>query len=353
MLNMKMTKYIKINKMIFKQSWMMQIYMLIMVVSTLITINSSSWFNAWMGMEINLMSFIPLMMNKSKNKISNSMMIYFIIQASSSSMMLIMIIMMKMDFQLNNLSFIMIIIQFSLLMKLGAAPLHWWMPLIMMKLSWMNCFNLLTWQKIAPLFLLSCSNNSFLLYTMMMISTIMGSIMGLNQTSIKLILVYSSINHLGWMLMIMMLNSTTMMMYFIMYSLMTFMICLTMNNLNFNYMNQLLINNNTKIYTKIMLMTWFISLSGMPPFLGFLPKFIALTLMIKNNLFIESTIFIMSTFVSLSFYMNPCMSMFINSKPENKWNKMNIKMYTMMFSIITVNMVLIMIILNPLLNSLM
>jgi NADH-ubiquinone oxidoreductase chain 2 len=56
-------------------------------------------------------------------------------------------------------------------------------------------------QKAAPLILLSylIDINNFTLI-IILASTIVGSIGGLNQTSIRKILTYSSINHTGWIL---------------------------------------------------------------------------------------------------------------------------------------------------------
>jgi NADH-ubiquinone oxidoreductase chain 2 len=64
-----------------------------------------------------------------------------------------------------------------------------------------NCALLRTVQKAAPLMLISylIEINAFTL-RIILISTIVGSIGGLNQTSIRKILTYSSINHTGWIL---------------------------------------------------------------------------------------------------------------------------------------------------------
>nr|WPN89765.1 NADH dehydrogenase subunit 2 [Sinoscolia sp. 1 GYN-2023a] len=347
-----MTKLFFLNKMNFKKSLMMKMFLMTLIFSTMITINSSSWLNAWMGMEINLMSFIPLMMNKSKMKISSSMMIYFIIQASASSMLLMLIIMTKIQFNFIKMNLINIMIQLSLLVKLGAAPLHWWMPKILINLNWMNCFILLTWQKIAPLFLLIMTNNNFMIYLMSMFSTYMGALLGMNQTSIKLILMYSSINHLGWMLMLINLNIKMLMIYFLIYMVTNYLICLMMNNFKFNYLNQLFKNNNQNMINKIMILSLFLSLSGLPPFLGFLPKILTLIIMINNKLIMESVLFIIMATISLSFYINPLISMFMIMKINNKWNNKNYMINLKMFNIIMINIMMMMIIIMPMMNNL-
>jgi len=92
-----------------------------------------------------------------------------------------------------------IIICTPFLLKTGTAPLQWWFPGVMEGLRWENTALLITVQKAAPLILVSylIEINPFTL-GIILISTIVGSIGGLNQNSIWKILTYSSINHTGW-----------------------------------------------------------------------------------------------------------------------------------------------------------
>nr|AKQ53265.1 NADH dehydrogenase subunit 2 [Tenthredo tienmushana] len=352
---MKLTKYFFKKKNNSSLLNLKILFIIIMILSSLIAINSSSWFMMWMSMEMNLMSFIPLMMNSSKKiKISNSMMIYFIIQAMASSILIMIIIMMKLQNNIIKMNFLMNMMQLSLLMKLGASPFHWWTPKIFNNLSWMNCFMFLTWQKIIPLFLLMNFNNNFMIYISALTSSFMGAMLGINQISIKLIMNYSSINHLGWMLMTLMINKNLLLMYFMFYSLINLMISLIMNNYNFKFINQLFKNNNQNMNMKLIMMSMFLSLSGMPPMLGFLPKILTLMLMIKNNMIMETLMFIILSTISLSFYINILMSMFIFSKNNSKWmNKNNFNFNKTIFSILLLNLMLMLIIIIPLLNMLM
>nr|QQH14389.1 NADH dehydrogenase subunit 2 [Metallus mai] len=350
---MLMTKFYFINNMIFKNHLMNYLFTMMMIFSTIIVINSYSWINAWMGLEINMLSFIPLMIFKSKNKISNAMMIYFIIQASSSSMLLMLIMMTKMNLNFNMMNFIMNMIQITLLMKLGATPFHWWMPKILIYLNWMNCFYILTWQKISPLMMLMNSNNNTLIYLISLMSMLFSTIIMINQTSIKLMMTYSSINHLGWMLMLMLMNSSMMIIYFIIYLLMNLSICLMMNKLNFTYLNQMFKINNKTPFESITIMLLFMSIAGLPPMLGFMPKILTIMIMIKNKFLIETFLLIILSAISLSMYINPMLSMLMLTKMNNKWkkNKMNIKNF--LYSMFIINMTLITLMLTPLMNNFM
>nr|UYK52066.1 NADH dehydrogenase subunit 2 [Palaeocimbex sp. CSCS-Hym-MC0161] len=335
------------NNMFLEQFKMKNFFFLMLIFSTMITINSSSWISAWMGMEINLMSFIPLMLMKNKMfKSSNSMMIYFLIQASSSCFLLFFILMNKMEIFYYKNNLMNYFIQFSLLMKLGAAPFHWWTPKMIYLLNWKNCFILLTWQKLNPLILISLTKFSNLIYYSIMISMIIGSIIGMNQTSLKLIITYSSINHISWLMISMMLNFYIFLIYFIIYFITILLICMFLNNLNINYLNQMF-KNNINIYMKILLISLFFSLAGIPPMLGFLPKLKILMLMMNNKLILESIMFIIFSLITLLFYMYPMMSSLILYKMNSKWIMMKFNMMNFLLLILMMNMILSMIMILP------
>nr|YP_010528136.1 NADH dehydrogenase subunit 2 [Cimbex luteus]QPM99412.2 NADH dehydrogenase subunit 2 [Cimbex luteus]UXW64277.1 NADH dehydrogenase subunit 2 [Cimbex luteus] len=338
------------NNMFLEHSKMNYFFLLMLMFSTMITINSSSWIGAWMGMEISLLSFIPLMMMKYKMfESSNSMMIYFMIQASSSCFLLFFTLMNKMEFFFYKIDLMNYFIQFSLLMKIGAAPFHWWTPKISNLLNWKICFILLTWQESNPLIMISLAKFSNLIYYSIIISLMIGSIIGLNQASLKLIITYSSINHISWLLISMMLNFYIFMIYFIIYIITILLICLFLNNFNINYMNQMFENNYIKKYMwKFYLISLFFSLKEIPPMLGFFPKFKIGLLNSKLDDFRCISAFIIFSLITLLFYMYPMMSSLILYKMNSKWNLNKIKLLNYLFLILTTNMLLSMIMILPL-----
>nr|YP_010547153.1 NADH dehydrogenase subunit 2 [Orientabia sinica]UYK52040.1 NADH dehydrogenase subunit 2 [Orientabia sinica] len=332
-----------------KQSKLNLLFFIMLMFSIIITSTSTSWISAWMGMEINLMTFIPLMMMKNKLfKSSNSMMTYFMIQASSSCMLLFLIMMYKMEMNFFKMNFINMMIQISLLMKLGAAPFHWWTPKIINLLNWKNCFILLTWQKINPMIMISMTKISNLIYYSIILSTIIGAILGLNQTSLKLLITYSSINHISWLLISLMMNFSIFIMYFLIYLISLFMICMMLNNLNIKFLNQLMKNNNQNMPLKINTLMMFLSLSGIPPLLGFFAKFKVLILMINNQLLFESILFILFSLIILSYYLNPMISIMMLNNMTNKWTMKKSNYKNMMFMILLMNLTLSMLMIMPL-----
>nr|YP_010531190.1 NADH dehydrogenase subunit 2 [Hypsathalia przewalskyi]UXW93425.1 NADH dehydrogenase subunit 2 [Hypsathalia przewalskyi] len=327
------------NKILMNKNMNFMLYFMLCL-GTIITINSSSWLSAWMGLEMNMMSFIPLMMNnKTYLKSSNSMMMYFIIQSISSSIMIMS--MMNMKMMMNLKLFMESTMMMSLMMKIGAAPFYWWMPKIMNNLNWMNCMILMTWQKIAPIMLmLQINTTKSLVYLSALLSTLIGSIMSLNQNSLKMIMSYSSINHVGWIMLSMLMNLKLMMTYFLFYSIINLIICLNLNKYNIIYTNQLFKINNNKMY-KLIMNSLFLSLGGIPPFMGFLPKLLIMIIMIKNNMIIEASIMIILAVILVSVYMNPFISSLLTNKMNIKWMfKINKSMMSYKLNFYTFNLMM-------------
>nr|AVN67236.1 NADH dehydrogenase subunit 2 [Methana sp. AUS1] len=291
---------------------------------TLISMSSNSWLGAWMGLEINLLSFIPLMSNNKNIYTTEASMKYFIVQALASSTLLFLIISKSMIEELYfmyNSSMSAMIINTPLLLKSGAAPFHWWFPSIMEGLSWNNCFILMTIQKIAPLMLISYSSkmNSFM-WIVILSSVIIGSIGGLNQISIRKILTYSSINHMGWMLAAMIIGENMWIMYFTIYSVLSLTIIMIIKPFQISFINQTFMLGNEMSIMKFLMFTTLLSLGGLPPFLGFLPKWIIIQYMITNEMTVMVTMMVVMSLLTLYYYLRMSYASFIMLHTEPKWN---------------------------------
>nr|UQJ75196.1 NADH dehydrogenase subunit 2 [Kalotermes flavicollis]URH16476.1 NADH dehydrogenase subunit 2 [Kalotermes flavicollis] len=295
---------------------------LTLVSGILISISSNSWLGAWMGLEINLLSFIPLMSNQMNIFTTEASLKYFIIQALASSTLLFLVMIEALN---NNTvpidsSVYTYMIMTPLLLKTGAAPLHWWFPSVMEGLSWMNCLLMMTIQKIAPMMLISYlmkvnSTTSMVI----MASIIVGAMGGMNQTSLRKILTYSSINHTGWMLAAMLGGDNLWVMYFMMYSMLTSTVTLITSAYNISFINQAIMVNS-KSAIKYMLFMALLSLGGLPPFIGFLPKWIVIQMLTTNGLSVMMTAMVVMSLITLYYYLRVCYSSFIILHEEPKWN---------------------------------
>nr|QBF01207.1 NADH dehydrogenase subunit 2 [Stegana sp. 2078 JL-2019] len=310
------------------------LFVIIMMVGSLITINSNSWLKAWMGLEINLLSFIPLMSDSNNLMSTEASLKYFLVQAMASTVLLFAVIL----FMMNNInldiktSYISMIILSSLLLKSGTAPFHFWFPNIMESLSWMNCLLLMTWQKIAPLMLISYINIKMLLFMSIILSVIVGSLGGLNQSSLRKLMAFSSINHLGWMLMALYLNEMIWLIYFLMYFFLSFVLTFMFNNFKIFHFNQMFSLFFKSKILKFVLFMNFLSLGGLPPFLGFLPKWLVIQQLTMENQYFMLMILMMSTLITLFFYLRICYSAFMLNYFENNW-MINMQLKTLNYNL--------------------
>nr|AIY61932.1 NADH dehydrogenase subunit 2 [Rugitermes sp. A TB-2014] len=307
----------------------------------LISISSNSWLGAWMGLEINLLSFIPLMSSQENIYSTEASLKYFIIQALASSTLLFLVMMKALANQVMIMGeeIYSYLIMIPLLLKMGAAPLHWWFPSVMEGLSWMNCLLTMTIQKIAPMMLTSyLIKVNVLTFSIILMSVIIGSLGGLNQTSLRKILTYSSINHTGWMLTAMLGGNNLWVLYFSVYSLLVFTMVTITNMFNISFINQTL-TGKSSMAIKFMMFTTLLSLGGLPPFIGFLPKWIVIQMMIMNKMSFIMTTMVLASLMTLYYYLRVCYSSFIILHEETKWGMwMQSEDKTIMYSIMLSSM---------------
>nr|YP_010417427.1 NADH dehydrogenase subunit 2 [Junonia evarete]ARH11386.1 NADH dehydrogenase subunit 2 [Junonia genoveva hilaris]USF17482.1 NADH dehydrogenase subunit 2 [Junonia evarete] len=306
-------------------------FLFIVFFSTLISISANSWLGCWIGLEINLLSFIPLMSNPNNLLNSEASLKYFLTQSIASINFLFSILLnlfLLKNFFTNNI--LSILINSSLLMKMGSIPFHFWFPNIMEGLSWFNCFILMTWQKISPMILLSYYMNLKFLFLIMIFNVLIGTISSFNQTSLRKLMAFSSINNLGWMLSALSISENLWMLYFLLYSLFISIMCFLFYIINIFYINQLF-NLNLNFSIKFSILINFLSLGGLPPFLGFFPKWMIINYLLYNNLFIISFIFTMSSLIMLFIYIRIIYSSFMFYSIKLKWYKIFIKNNFMIF----------------------
>nr|YP_010692665.1 NADH dehydrogenase subunit 2 [Homoeocerus bipunctatus]WBV80553.1 NADH dehydrogenase subunit 2 [Homoeocerus bipunctatus] len=317
------------------------LFLSIMILSSLITLSSNNWLSMWMGLEMNLMSFIPLISKSKNKKSSQAMMIYFMAQSIGSMTFLFSVLMSPLAFMsidmISEVSKMMMMI--SVMIKLGAAPFHMWLPEMMANLVWYECMLLMTWQKIAPLIVMSnMYPNEWFLYMFVIMSAAVGGIGGVNQTSLRKIMAYSSINHLSWMMMFMSMNYSWYL-YLIIYSMLIMMICIMFNNKNIYFISQLMNSSVSMMETSTFIML-FLSIGGLPPFLGFLPKWMVLQSMINSGLYMMMVAMLLLSLLPLFYYMRLMSSFVLSYSMMNKWFKTPHMNSMVLFMFVSVNLML-------------
>nr|YP_010381631.1 NADH dehydrogenase subunit 2 [Symplana brevistrata]UDL72006.1 NADH dehydrogenase subunit 2 [Symplana brevistrata] len=288
------------------------LFLSILINSTFMVYSSSNFLMTWMSMEINLISFLPLI-TKSK-KMKDQPMKYFIIQSLSSSMMLLSMIMkFKIETPINFEMFMMI----SLMMKMGMIPFHLWMLSFMEKLSWMNCFIMNTLQKLSPILVTSQIISFKMLILPMTLSLMIAPISMMSINSIKKIIGYSSIYNSPWMISSMYVSKSLFFVFFLIYSSLNFMMMKKFKNQNIMFMNQITEKN---LLTKLNLMTNLFSINGIPPMLGFFPKWMILNKINEISVTISISMMI-STIISTFIYLKLVSFLLLNQTTKKKFTK--------------------------------
>nr|AWV84407.1 NADH dehydrogenase subunit 2 [Tettigades major] len=272
------------------------LFYIFLFLGILISVSSNNWLSCWLGIEINLISFLPIMTDSSSIYSSESMIKYFIIQSMGSSLLFLSVILLN-----NYIMFNEYLIVFSLMVKIGCPPFHMWFPSVMEGLSWMNCFVLSTIQKFVPMVLISYLSINFMMVFIIM-ACIWGSIGGLSYSSLRKIIAYSSIYNLGWIIGGINMFMHSWFVYFLIYSSTLFMLCYLFYLNNLNYLNQFfLVYSN--FYIWLILMMLFMSMGGMPPFLGFVPSMLMVYSLVNVKFYMMCMFLLMSALVVLFFYL--------------------------------------------------
>nr|UMB51045.1 NADH dehydrogenase subunit 2 [Pipa pipa] len=282
-----------------------------LAIGTITTLSSYHWLLAWAGLEINTLAMIPLMTHQHHPRSVEASVKYFLIQAAASALILFSSINNAWDTgewsitnMLNPLSTTTLTI--ALCMKLGLAPFHLWLPEVLQGLNLATGLILSTWQKIAPMALMFLTQNSLkpeILLTAGLISTLLGGWGGLNQTHLRKILAFSSIAHLGWMAAILTVSPKLALLNFTIYLIMTTALFLALKQTSSTKIKTLSTSwQKSPVISSLSILT-LLSLGGLPPLSGFMPKWLIIQELTKQNINTMATIMALSALLSLFFYL--------------------------------------------------
>nr|ABO14006.1 NADH dehydrogenase subunit 2 [Phallichthys amates]AIE43290.1 NADH dehydrogenase subunit 2 [Phallichthys amates] len=291
---------------------------------TTATFASTHWYLAWMGIEINTLAIIPLMAQNHSPRTIEATTKYFFAQATASATLLFASISSAlMSGEWNILQthhpFPFTLITLALAMKIGLAPLHSWMPEVMQGLSLFAGLILSTWQKLAPLCLIYQiqPNNPNIFITLSLLSIIVGGWGGFNQTQLRKILAYSSIAHLGWMILILSFFPPLTLIALFTYMTMTFSLFYSLILIRATHISSL-----ATAWAKFPTLTAsvpfiLLSLGGLPPLTGFLPKWLILQELTKQDLVPIALLATLASLFSLYFYLRLSYAMALTMPPNN------------------------------------
>nr|AIF79904.1 NADH dehydrogenase subunit 2 [Cnemaspis niyomwanae] len=287
--------------------------LLIMAVSTstVLTASSHHWLLAWLGLELNTLSILPIIMKPGHPRSTEASTKYFLVQTAAATMILLAGALNTWQTGQWSIThtlspYASTTITVAIMLKLGLAPVHLWYPDVLQGSTMNTALLLSTWQKVAPLTLLLLMSNHLSPHTLLTLgltSALAGGWLGLNQTQMRKLMAASSIAHMGWLITALAISPTLM--------TLTLLIYVTTTTTVFTHMN----TTETKTLPD-MTTTWtrspallpttmltLISLGGLPPMTGFMPKW----LILKDTVFTELTPFalalLLASLPSLFFYL--------------------------------------------------
>ena len=213
------------------------------------------------------------------------------------------------------------VINLSLALKAGVAPVHFWFPQIIASINWISY------------------NYSWLVVALIISSASIGAIGGLNQINTKKLLAFSSIINVSWLISISFINLNSWWVYFILYSLIVTSVIISFKFLFINSINDV-IKIKAHFIRILIIFINILSLAGLPPFTGFYIKIIVIeNILINRDIVIIILILLISSIISFYFYIRLIYLILIQFNKISLINYTPHKTSTLFSLLITISMV--------------
>jgi NADH-quinone oxidoreductase subunit N len=328
------------NENLFRYEYIL--FILFAILGSFVLISSNNFLTAFIGLELQSLSLYLMAAFNTKNLNSNEAGIkYFSLGALSSGFLLFGISMIYFDtasfsFQdLDNYSTIsevgLALVLIALFFKVSAAPFHIWTPDVYEGSPTISTLFFATLPKFASLIFLfriyhelnipKIDSLHYIFQIVCAISLLVGVYGAITQKIIKRLLAFSSINHIGFMLLAIMsyqyMSEGTIFFYLIIYLITTFGVFSVILNLRTSEGEITLLTglNGLKAASRskaISMLVFLFSLAGIPPFAGFFAKFFILSASINEGFYILSVIAVISSVIAAFYYLSVIKNMFFN-----------------------------------------
>nr|AIF79873.1 NADH dehydrogenase subunit 2 [Cnemaspis kendallii]BAX08266.1 NAHD dehydrogenase subunit 2 [Cnemaspis kendallii] len=278
--------------------------------STILVASSHHWLLAWLGLELNTLSILPIIMQPAHPRATEATTKYFLIQTTAAAMILFAGTMNT--WQTGQWSIMhttpphTTIITIAIMLKLGLAPTHLWYPDVLQGATMNTALILSTWQKLAPFTLLIMMSSHLpakMLLLLGLSSALVGGWLGLNQTQVRKILAASSIAHMGWLITALAINPHLATLTLLIYIMMTITVFSHMNTSETKTVQDI---STAWTHSPVLVLTTMltlVSLGGLPPTTGFMPKWLILKDMLSVNLASLALVILLASLPSLFFYL--------------------------------------------------
>nr|YP_004581420.1 NADH dehydrogenase subunit 2 [Crocodylus intermedius]ADK76546.1 NADH dehydrogenase subunit 2 [Crocodylus intermedius]AEB01045.1 NADH dehydrogenase subunit 2 [Crocodylus intermedius]AER37343.1 NADH dehydrogenase subunit 2 [Crocodylus intermedius]QOI74328.1 NADH dehydrogenase subunit 2 [Crocodylus intermedius] len=282
-----------------------------LTITTLIFLSSTHLVLMWVALELSTLVVLPLIANKSHPRSIEASTKYFLTQATASALIIF-------SWTLNYITTgggqitemtnqtLTTITALALFIKIGLVPFHFWVPETIQGMTPTASIFLLTWQKLGPLimlYLMSPLINLGVLSAVSILSATIAGWLGLNQTQIRKLVAFSSIAQMAWTLVIIKYAPPLTILAFYLYSITISTTLLTLEKLSTTSINNLLLSFQKAPITSLLLMISLLSLSGLPPLAGFLPKWLTIDQLVAEGAIWVAFTMLMASLLSLFFYL--------------------------------------------------
>nr|YP_010960601.1 NADH dehydrogenase subunit 2 [Bathytyphlops marionae]WNH38043.1 NADH dehydrogenase subunit 2 [Bathytyphlops marionae] len=303
--------------------YIVAIFGLTLGLGTIITFASSHWLIAWIGLELTSLAMLPLIAQYNHPRAAEACVKYYLTQAAGAAMILFAAICNALymgEWSIHHYShpFATTLLVFALALKLGIAPVHLWVPDVLQGVDLITGLIMSTWQKLAPFVLIIqlTTAEPALLTALGIASILVGGWGGLNQTQLRKILAYSSTAHLGWMILV--LQFAPLLTWF---ALLLYIITTSSLFMAFHIYRPLTLTALRTAWAKSPILATlvpilFLSLAGLPPLTGFMPKWLILQELTSQGFPITATFAALSALLSLFFYCRVGYSLFMIIPPN-------------------------------------
>nr|AAL67603.1 NADH dehydrogenase subunit 2 [Ceratophora karu] len=281
------------------------------MMSTILVASSNNWLLAWLSLELNTLAILPIISKTKHQRAIEATTKYFLTQTTASCLLLLSSTInawqtgMWNILQISNeLSAITMLI--ALTMKLGTAPIHFWLPEVMQGTTLKTALLITTWQKIAPITLMFSTSNhlpSNITLVMALLSIYIGGWAGMNQTQLRKTMAYSSIVNTGWTLLTLTTEPKTSLINIFMYMIITIPMFFLMASTSTKTLQNMATTWTSSPTASTTLAILLLSTAGLPPLTGFLPKLLILDELVTQNLVPMAAMATSSSLLSLVFYL--------------------------------------------------
>nr|AAL72018.1 NADH dehydrogenase subunit 2 [Anolis nicefori] len=321
---------------------------------TIITMTSHHWLLAWLGLEINTLAIVPTISMNHNPRATEATMKYFLTQTAASAMILFASTTNAWhtgtwDITQMSTTTSYILLTLALAMKLGLAPLHFWLPEVLQGTTLPTALIIVTWQKLAPMSLIYMTINNLsttLLLTLGLFSSMVGGWAGLNQTQTRKMMAFSSIAHLGWMSTVASIMTNILILNLIIYLTMTMTMFYSLILSKAKTIKDTTTSWTLSPTLTIIMMLTLLSLGGLPPLTGFMPKWLILEELTIQNLCPLAILMALTSLLSLFFYLRLTYTTTLTLSPntiltKHKWRFKPMIMTTPMTILIPLTMLML------------